>query len=155
MKTKPGLQFDPIAFLAKTGEGRAVSSYANGQVIFAQGDPADAVFYVQAGQAKLTITSAQGKEAVVGIFSATDFFGEACLAGQPLRLATATAMSECLIVRLSKPAMVRVLHNEPIFSELFVAHLLSRNIRVEADLVDQLFNSSEKRLARVLPGDTG
>ena len=155
MKTKPGLQFDPIAFLAKTGEGRAVSSYANGQVIFAQGDPADAVFYVQAGQVKLTITSAQGREAVVGIFSVTDFFGEACLAGQPLRLATATAMSECLIVRLSKPAMVRVLHNEPIFSELFVAHLLSRNIRVEADLVDQLFNSSEKRLARVLPGDTG
>src|SRR5207248_11418607 len=149
MKAKPSLRFDPIPLRAKTGEGRAVSSYAGGQVIFAQGDPADAVFYVQAGQVKLTITSAQGREAVVGIFSVTDFFGEASLAGQPLRLATATAMSECLIVRLSKPAMVRVLHNEPIFSELFVAHLLSRNIRVEADLVDQLFNSSEKRLARI------
>jgi CRP/FNR family cyclic AMP-dependent transcriptional regulator len=120
------------------------------QVIFAQGDPADAVFYVQHGQVKLTIVSAQGKEAVVGIFSATDFFGEASLAGQPLRIATATAMGDCVIVRLSKLAMVRLLHDEPAFSELFVAHLLSRNIRVEADLVDQLFNSSEKRLARVL-----
>jgi CRP-like cAMP-binding protein len=150
VKTKPGLQFDPIAFLAKTGEGRAASSYASGQVIFAQGDPADAVFYVQTGRVKLTIVSGQGKEAVVGIYSATDFFGEASLAGQPLRIATATAMIECLIVRLAKSAMIRMLHDEPTFSELFVAHLLSRNIRVEADLVDQLFNSSEKRLARVL-----
>jgi CRP/FNR family cyclic AMP-dependent transcriptional regulator len=150
VKAKPGLQFDPAAFLAKTGEGRAVFSYAAGQAIFAQGDPADAVFYVQAGQVKLTIISAQGKEAVVGIFSTTDFFGEASLAGQPLRLATATAMGECRIVRISKAAMLRVLHDETSFSELFVAHLLSRNIRVEADLVDQLFNSSEKRLARVL-----
>ena len=150
MRAKPVFQFDPIACLATTGEGRAISSYASGQVIFAQGDPADAVFYVQTGQVKLTIVSAQGKEAVVGIFSTTDFFGEASLAGQPLRIATATAMSECLIVRLSKQAMIRMLHDEPTFSELFVAHLLSRNIRVEADLVDQLFNSSEKRLARVL-----
>jgi len=150
MKAKPALRFDPIPFLAKTGEGRAVSSYAGGQVIFAQGDPADAVFYVQAGQVKLTIVSAQGKEAVVGIFSPSDFFGEASLAGQPLRIATATAMGDCVIVRLSKPAMIRLLHDEPAFSELFVARLLSRNIRVEADLVDQLFNSSEKRLARVL-----
>jgi CRP/FNR family cyclic AMP-dependent transcriptional regulator len=144
------LQFDPIALLAKAGEGRAASSYASGQVIFAQGDPADAVFYVQTGRVKLTIVSGQGKEAVVGIYSATDFFGEASLAGQPLRIATATAMSECLIVRLARSAMIRMLHDEPAFSELFVAHLLSRNIRVEADLVDQLFNSSEKRLARVL-----
>jgi CRP/FNR family transcriptional regulator, cyclic AMP receptor protein len=144
------LQFDPIALLAKAGEGRAASSYASGQVIFAQGDPADAVFYVQTGRVKLTIVSGQGKEAVVGIYSATDFFGEASLAGQPLRIATATAMSECLIVRLAKSAMIRMLHDEPTFSELFVAHLLSRNIRVEADLVDQLFNSSEKRLARIL-----
>jgi CRP/FNR family transcriptional regulator, cyclic AMP receptor protein len=150
VKTNPGLQFDPVAFLAKTGEGRAASSCASGQVIFAQGDPADAVFYVQTGRVKLTIVSGQGKEAVVGIYSATDFFGEASLAGQPLRLATATAMSECLIVRLAKSAMIRMLHDEPTFSELFVAHLLSRNIRVEADLVDQLFNSSEKRLARIL-----
>ena len=139
-----------MAFLAKTGEGRAASSYVSGQVIFAQGDPADAVFYVQAGQVKLTIVSAQGKEAVVGIYAATDFFGEASLAGQPLRIATAAAMGDCVIVRLSKPAMIRLLHDEPTFSELFVTRLLSRNIRVEADLVDQLFNSSEKRLARVL-----
>ena len=144
------MQFDPIALLAKAGEGRAASGYASGQVIFAQGDPADAVFYVQTGRVKLTIVSGQGKEEVVGIYSATDFFGEASLAGQPLRIATATAMSECLIVRLAKSAMIRMLHDEPTFSELFVAHLLSRNIRVEADLVDQLFNSSEKRLARVL-----
>ena len=144
------MQFDPIALLAKAGEGRAASGYASGQVIFAQGDPADAVFYVQTGRVKLTIVSGQGKEAVVGIYSATDFFGEASLAGQPLRIATATAMSECLIVRLAKSAMIRMLHDEPTFSELFVAHLLSRNIRVEADLVDQLFNSSEKRLARIL-----
>jgi len=150
VKTNTGLQFDPVAFLAKTGEGRAASSCASGQVIFAQGDPADAVFYVQTGRVKLTIVSGRGKEAVVGIYSDTDFFGEASLAGQPLRLATATAMSECLIVRLAKSAMIRMLHDEPTFSELFVAHLLSRNIRVEADLVDQLFNSSEKRLARVL-----
>jgi CRP/FNR family transcriptional regulator, cyclic AMP receptor protein len=139
-----------MALLDKAGEGRAASSYASGQVIFAQGDPADAVFYVETGRVKLTIVSGQGKEAVVGIYSATDFFGEASLAGQPLRIATATAMSECLIVRLAKSAMIRMLHDEPTFSELFVAHLISRNIRVEADLVDQLFNSSEKRLARVL-----
>ena len=139
-----------MAFLAKTGEGRAAFSYVSGQVTFAQGDPADAVFYVQAGQVKLTIVSAQGKEAVVGIYSATDFFGEASLAGQPLRIATAAAMGDCVIVRLSKLAMIRLLHDEPAFSELFVTRLLSRNIRVEADLVDQLFNSSEKRLARVL-----
>jgi CRP/FNR family transcriptional regulator, cyclic AMP receptor protein len=150
VKTKLGLQFEPMALLDKAGEGRAASSYASGQVIFAQGDPADAVFYVQTGRVKLTIVSGQGKEAVVGIYSATDFFGEASLAGQPLRIATATAMSECLIVRLAKSAMIRMLHDEPTFSELFVAHLLSRNIRVEADLVDQLFNSSEKRLARIL-----
>ena len=150
MKTKLGLQFEPMALLDKAGEGRAASSYASGQVIFAQGDPADAVFYVETGRVKLTIVSGQGKEAVVGIYSATDFFGEASLAGQPLRIATATAMSECLIVRLAKSAMIRMLHDEPTFSELFVAHLLSRNIRVEADLVDQLFNSSEKRLARAL-----
>ena len=150
VKAKPGLQFEPMAFLAKTGEGRAAFSYVSGQVIFAQGDPADAVFYVQAGQVKLTIVSAQGKEAVVGIYSATDFFGEASLAGQPLRIATAAAMGDCVIVRLSKLAMIRLLHDEPAFSELFVTRLLSRNIRVEADLVDQLFNSSEKRLARVL-----
>src|SRR5437763_17189565 len=149
VKTNPGLQFDPVAFLAKTGEGRAASSCASGQVIFAQGDAADAVFYVQTGRVKLTIVSGQGKEAVVGIYSATDFFGEASLAGQPLRLAHATAMSECLIVRLAKSAMMRMLHDEPTFSELFVTHLLSRNIRVEADLVDQRFYSSETRLARL------
>jgi len=136
VKPKPGLKFDPRAFLAKPGEGRAASSYATGQVIFAQGDPADAVFYVQSGRVKLTIVSGQGKEAVVGIYSATDFFGEATLAGQPLRIATATTISECHILRLVKSAMIRMLHDELAFSEFFVAHLLSRNIRVEADLVD-------------------
>ena len=130
------MKFDPIALLAKAGEGRAASTYASGQVIFAQGDPADAVFYVETGRVKLTIVSGQGKEAVVGIYSATDFFGEASLAGQPLRIATAATISECHILRLVKSVMIRMLHDELAFSEFFVAHLPSRNIRVEADLVD-------------------
>jgi CRP/FNR family transcriptional regulator, cyclic AMP receptor protein len=150
VKSKANLQFDPRALLAKVGEGRAISRYGNGEIIFSQGDPADAVFYVQDGKVKLTVISRQGKEAVVGILSADDFFGEGSLAGQPLRMATAAAMTKCVIVRLSKQAIVRILHDEPTFSELFITYLLSRNIRIEEDLVDQLFNSSEKRLARVL-----
>jgi CRP-like cAMP-binding protein len=118
--------------------------------VFAQGDPADAVFYIQKGKVKVTVISEQGKEAVVAILAADEFFGEGCLAGQAQRIATAAAMTESVIVRLEKAAIVRVIHQEPAFSEMFIAHLLGRTIRVEADLVDQLFNSSEKRLARVL-----
>jgi CRP-like cAMP-binding protein len=147
-KAKPS--FDLHTFLTKIGEGRTIVGYRKNQKIFSQGDPADAIFYVQNGKVKLTVVSKQGKEAVVGILGAKDFFGEGCLAGQPVRMATAIAMSACEIARLEKQHTTRVLHDEPTFSELFVAHLLSRNIRLEEDLVDQLFNSSEKRLARVL-----
>jgi CRP-like cAMP-binding protein len=120
------------------------------QKIFRQGDPADAVFYIQAGQVKVCVISELGKEAVVALHGPGDFFGEGCLSGQPLRLATVAAMTECVIMRIEKATMVRVLHEEPAFSEMFLAYLLARNVRVEEDLVDQLFNSSEKRLARLL-----
>ena len=132
------------------GEGRSLGTYRGGQTVFAQGDPADAVFYIQKGKAKVTVVSEQGKEAVVAILAADEFFGEGCLAGQAQRIATAAAMTESVILRLEKAAIVRVIHQEPAFSEMFIAHLLGRTIRVEADLVDQLFNSSEKRLARLL-----
>jgi CRP/FNR family cyclic AMP-dependent transcriptional regulator len=142
--------FDPKSFLAKVGEGRSIVSYSKEQVVFSQGDPADAVFYVQKGKVKISIVSEQGKEAVVAILGSDEFFGEACLAGQALRIAAATTLVDSTIVRLERPAIVRLLHQEPAFSEMFITHLLSRTIRVEADLVDQLFNSSEKRLARLL-----
>jgi CRP/FNR family transcriptional regulator, cyclic AMP receptor protein len=147
-KTRPA--FDPKAFLAKVDGGRTILKSRDGQIIFSQGEPADAVFYIQKGRVKLTVVSEQGKEAVVAILSKGDFFGEGCLAGQALRMASATAMMECEIMRLAKAAVIRVIHNEPSFSEMFMSHLLTRTIRVEADLVDQLFNSSEKRLARAL-----
>ena len=131
-------------------KGRTIGNYRKGQVVFSQGDPGDAVFYIQKGKAKLTVVSEQGKEAVIAILGADDFFGEGCLAGQTQRIATVTAMTDAVIVRLEKSAIIKVLHEEPAFSELFIAHLLGRSIRVEADLVDQLFNSSEKRLARLL-----
>jgi CRP/FNR family cyclic AMP-dependent transcriptional regulator len=150
MKPKEKPPFDPQVFLAKVGEGRTSAAYRKNQKVFSQGDPADAIFYIQNGKVKLSIVSDQGKEAVVGILGTDDFFGESCLSGRPLRMATATAMSACVIVRLEKQRTIRVLHDESTFSELFLAHLLSRNIRLEEDLVDQLFNSSEKRLARVL-----
>jgi CRP/FNR family transcriptional regulator, cyclic AMP receptor protein len=150
MKPKVKLPFDPKTFLAKIGEGRTIADYRENQKVFSQGDPADAIFYIQNGKVKLTVVSKQGKEAVIAIVGDDDFFGEGCLAGQPLRMATATAMSACAIVRLEKQGTLRVLHDEPTFSELFVSYLLSRNTRLEEDLVDQLFNSSEKRLARVL-----
>jgi CRP-like cAMP-binding protein len=150
MKRAPKLAFDPKAFLAKVGKGRTLADYKKNQRIFAQGDPAEALFYIQSGKVKLTVISKQGKEAVVAILGAKDFFGEGCLAGQPLRMAGAAAMSECSIMRLEKLGVVRLLHDEPAFSELFLQYLLSRNIRIEEDLVDLLFNSSEKRLARVL-----
>ena len=120
------------------------------QIVFSQGDPADAVFYIQKGKVKVTVVSEQGKEAVVAILAADEFFGEGCLAGQAQRIATVTTMTDSVIMRLEKAAIVRVIHQEPAFSEMFIAHLLGRTIRVEADLVDQLFNSSEKRLARLL-----
>jgi CRP/FNR family cyclic AMP-dependent transcriptional regulator len=151
-RPKPHLPegFDPKRFLEKVGSGRTIARFLPGDGIFAQGDPANAAFYIQEGRVKLTVVSRQGKEAVVGILGAGDFFGEGCLAGQQSRMASAAAMSECSIMRLEKTALIRVLRQEPAFSEMFLMHVLSRNIRFEADLVDQLFNSSEKRLARVL-----
>jgi CRP/FNR family cyclic AMP-dependent transcriptional regulator len=143
-------EFDPKGFLAKAGTGKTLANHPKNHQIFSQGDPADSVFYIQSGKIKLTVVSQQGKEAVVAILSTGDFFGEGCLAGQPLRMATATAMSDCSIMQLEKAGVARLLHAEPAFSELLLHHLLSRNIRIEEDLVDQLFNSSEKRLARVL-----
>ena len=150
MATKRRPSFDPKSFLAKVGEGRSIGKYRKDQIVFSQGDPADAVFYIQRGKVKVTVVSEQGKEAVVAILGTNEFFGEGCLAGQAQRIATVTTMTDSVIVRLEKAAIVRVIHQEPAFSEMFIAHLLARAIRVEADLVDQLFNSSEKRLARLL-----
>jgi CRP/FNR family cyclic AMP-dependent transcriptional regulator len=150
MKPNGKPSFDPQIFLAKVGEGRTMADYQKNQIVFSQGDAADAIFYIQNGKVKLTVVSKHGKEAVIAMLGVGDFFGEGCLAGQPLRMATAAAMSVCAIVRLEKRGTIRVLHDEPAFSELFLAYLLSRNTRLEEDLVDQLFNSSEKRLARML-----
>jgi CRP/FNR family cyclic AMP-dependent transcriptional regulator len=147
-KSKP--LFNPKLFLAKVGEGRTIAQYPKDQMVFSQGDAANAVFYIQKGKVKLTVVSNAGKEAVIAILGPGDFLGEGCLTVQPLRMATATAISDCSIVRLDKGSMIRVLHDEPAFSEMFLAYVLSRNMRIEEDLVDQLFNSSEKRLARVL-----
>jgi CRP/FNR family cyclic AMP-dependent transcriptional regulator len=142
--------FDPKAFLATASRGRTVSKYRKGDAVFLQEGTADAVFYVQKGKIKITVESKQGKEAVIAILGPGEFFGEGCLIGQPLRLATARTMTESEVTRVSKAEMVRVLHEEPSFGELFTAYLLTRNNRIEEDLVDQLFNSSEKRLARTL-----
>ena len=150
MKRKAKLPFDPQEFLAKVNGGRAISNYRKDQIVFRQGDPADAVFYIQSGKAKKTVISEQGKEAVVALLGASDFFGEGCLAGEALRLSAVSALTKCAIARISKTDITRVIHEEPAFAELFIAHLLARNLRVEEDLVDQLFNSSEKRLARIL-----
>lgn len=149
MKRKD-LSFDLEAFLTQPGKGRTLNDHAKNQKIFLQGEVADAVFYIGKGKIKLTVVSKEGKEAVVALLGTGDFFGEGCLAGQSLRMASATTMSECSIMRLEKAAVIRLLHDQPAFSELLLHHLLSRNIRIEEDLVDQLFNSSEKRLARVL-----
>ena len=143
-------QFDVEAFLATVNGGRTILNYCENQVVFTQGHPADFVFYIQEGKAKITVVSEQGKEAVIGILGNGDFFGEGCLSGQQQRLATVSAMTDSSIMRLDKATMVRVIHDEPLFSEMFMAYILRRNVRVEADLVDQLFNSSEKRLARTL-----
>jgi len=142
--------FDLHAFLANANGGRAISTCRANQALFSQGEAADAVFFIQRGKVKMTVLSERGKEAIVAILGTGDFCGEGCLAGQPRRMATAAAMEDSKIMRLEKAAMIRLLHDEPEFSERFMSHLLARNVRVEADLVDQLFNSSEKRLARVL-----
>jgi CRP/FNR family cyclic AMP-dependent transcriptional regulator len=142
--------FDPAEFLAKVGGGRTMAKYRKNQKLFAQGDVADSVFYIHKGRVKITVVSIQGKEAVIAILGKDEFTGEGCLAGQAIRITTASAMTDCEIMRIEKDAIISILHKEPAFSAMFVAHLLVRTIRVEADLVDQLFNSSEKRLARAL-----
>jgi CRP/FNR family cyclic AMP-dependent transcriptional regulator len=143
-------KFDPETFLSTLDGGRKIEAVSKKQAIFVQGDPSDAVFYIQKGKVKLTVVSQKGKEATIAILGEGEFFGEGCLTGQPLRLSSATAMTDCSVMRIDKQAMIEVLHREHAFSDMFVAYLLTRNIRYEEDLVDQLFNSSEKRLARVL-----
>jgi CRP/FNR family transcriptional regulator, cyclic AMP receptor protein len=150
VKAKKKLAFDVETFLNTANGGRTIAKYRKGQRVFRQGDLADSVFYIQEGEVKVSVISEQGKEAVVAVHGKGDFFGEGCLTTQPRRLATVAAMTECTIMRLDKAVIVRALHDEPMFSERFTAYLLTRTVRVEADLVDQLFNSSEKRLARAL-----
>ena len=142
--------FNLEKFLSSTDGGRTISTYRKNQTVFSQGDPADSVFYIQRGRVKVTVTSEQGKEAVVAMMGPHDFVGEGCLTGQPMRLATVTAMTESVIMRLEKTAIQRVIREQPEFSKMFMSYLLTRTARVEEDLVDQLFNSSEKRLARLL-----
>ena len=149
-KTKSKPPFELKVFLSKANGGRTNAEYRANERVFVQGETANAIFYIKKGEIKLTVLSKQGKEAVVAILRGGDFFGEGCLAGQPLRMASAVAMSECSVMKVEKAVVLRLLHEEPSFAELFMAHLLSRNIKIEEDLVDQLFNSSEKRLARVL-----
>lgn len=150
IKAKKRQPFDTKLFLSHIGKGRSITVHRKNRRIFAQGDPADSLFYIQEGKVKLTVVSQQGKEAVVALLGEGDFFGEGCLAGQLQRMSTATALPACSVMRLERDAVVRVLHDQPSFSEVFLRHVLSRNIRIEEDLVDQLFNSTEKRLARVL-----
>lgn len=150
MAKKPTSLFDPKAFLSKIGNGRSIAKYGPAQVVFSQGDLAESVFYIEEGKVKLTVVSEQGKEAVVAVLGKGEFCGEGCLASQQRRIASATAMTDCEIMQIDKAAIMRVLHDEPAFSELFISHILDRSIRIEADLIDQLFNSSEKRLARAL-----
>ena len=149
-RAKHKQDFDPGAFLASIGEGRKFVLFPRKKTIFTQGEAANAVFYIQTGKVRLTVVSKTGKEATIGILGEGDFFGEGSLAGQALRMGSATAMTECAVLRIEKEAMVKALHREREVSEMFVAYLLARNIRYEEDLVDQLFNSSEKRLARIL-----
>jgi CRP/FNR family cyclic AMP-dependent transcriptional regulator len=148
--TKRTREFDPNTFLATIGEGRKIVAVPKKRTIFVQGDEADAVFYIQKGKVRLTVVSKTGKEATIGIVNERNFFGEGALAGQILRMGSAAAMTDCELLRIDKRAMMTALHREHAFSDMFVAYLLARNIRYEEDLVDQLFNSSEKRLARVL-----
>ena len=147
---KTNRAFDAKEFLAKVGDGKTILEFRKGQMVFAQGDAADTIYYIQKGRVKVVVISEQGKEAVVGILGPGQFFGEGCMNGHALRIATTTAMEGCLITAITKTAMVAALHSQPKFSELFMAYLLTRNSRIEEDLIDQLFNSSEKRLARLL-----
>jgi CRP/FNR family transcriptional regulator, cyclic AMP receptor protein len=142
--------FDPVDFLETTAQGRVISTHPKKQTIFIQGESANSVFYIKKGKVKVTVISTQGKEAVVAILGADEFLGEGCLIGQPKRLATATAMTDCTTMRVAKAEILQVLRDEPAFSQMFISHILARTARVEEDLVDQLFNSTEKRLARVL-----
>jgi CRP/FNR family cyclic AMP-dependent transcriptional regulator len=143
-------RFDDQTFLASVGTGRSSTTFKPKEIVYRQGDPADAVHYIEAGKIQITVVSEQGKEGVIAMLEPGEFFGEGCIAGQPVRMASATATAKSTIVRIEKAAMIRVLHEQPAFSEMFMAFLLSRNIQIEADLVDQLFNSSERRLARLL-----
>ena len=143
-------KFDPQTFLSTIDRDRTIAAFPRKQTIFSQGEVSDAVFYIKEGKVKLTVVSEVGKEATIGILKEGDFFGEGCLTGQSLRLCSATAMTDCSVMKIDKKSMIEVLHREHAFSDLFVAYLLARNIRYEEDLVDQLFNSSEKRLARIL-----
>jgi CRP/FNR family transcriptional regulator, cyclic AMP receptor protein len=145
-----GAAFNPAAFLETAAKGRVIAKHLKGDIVFSQGDDADSVLYVKEGRIKVTVVSTQGKEAVVAILGPDEFLGEGCLIGQPRRLATATAMTDCVAMRVDKAEIMRVLQDEPAFSSIFISHILTRNARVEEDLVDQLFNSTEKRLARVL-----
>jgi len=149
-KTRGAQRFDPAVFLATAARGRAISTHRDKQIIFTQGDAADAVFYIKKGKVKVTVVSKLGKEAVIAILGTGEFVGEGCLSGQPKRLATASAIAECVTMRVEKTEIQRVLRDEPAFSQMFMSHILARNIRVEEDLLDQLFNSTEKRLARLL-----
>jgi CRP/FNR family transcriptional regulator, cyclic AMP receptor protein len=149
-KFKQGLPFDPKNYLAAAGVGKKVVGYRKGQVIFSQGDPSLCAMYVQSGGVKLTVISSQGKEAVIGLLSSGEFFGEGCIAGQPQRTVTATATESTSVLVIGKKELIRVIHEEPEFADRFVLHMLRRNVRIEEDLADQLFNSSEKRLARTL-----
>jgi CRP/FNR family cyclic AMP-dependent transcriptional regulator len=145
-----GARFDPAVFLETSAKGRVIATHPKRHIIFAQGDAADSVIYIKSGKVKVTVLSKHGKEAVVAVLGADEFLGEGCLIGQPRRLATATAMTECVTMRVAKTEIQRALHDEPAFSHMFISHILARSARVEEDLVDQLFNSTEKRLARVL-----
>ena len=150
MAIKRSTDFDTASILAQPGNGRSIDKYRKNQVVFSQGDPADAVFYVQKGKLKVTVVSDRGKEAVAAILGPDEFFGEACMAGQAQRLVTVSAMTDAVVVRIEKPEMVRLVQEQSGFSQMFMTHILNRTIRVEADLIDQLFNSSERRLARLL-----
>jgi CRP/FNR family transcriptional regulator, cyclic AMP receptor protein len=149
-QTASGARFDSAVFLETSAKGRTISTHQKRQVIFAQGDAADAVIHIKKGKVKVTVVSKHGKEAVVAILGPDEFLGEGCLIGQPRRLATATAMTECLTMRVEKAEILRVLQDEPAFSQMFISHILARSARIEEDLIDQLFNSTEKRLARLL-----
>jgi|SRR5665213_2801670 len=150
MAGEPMPAFDAASFLTAAHKGMTTSTYPTGRVLFSQGDPADSLFYIESGNVKITVLSEQGKEAVIAMLAAGDFCGEQCIASQAVRMTAATTMSECTVIRVEKAIIARLVHDEPVFAEWLISHLLDRNVRTESDLVDQLFNSTEKRLARLL-----